>query len=219
MSALQATGGKIFASICSLPTWGPGALHMRDDPKVHGTDAERKLFTTDNQAWRTTAGKMAEHGIGVDMFVAAPGGTYVDVATIGRSSAFLSAAESMDEFAHAVTRETGYQAMMKVRCSNGLQVSAYHGNFIQHALGADLEIGSIDADKAIGVMFSYDGKLDPKLDAHFQTALLYTTAEGQRRVRCINVVAAVNEGGLETMKFIDQDCVVSIMAKEGKLAT
>ena len=90
MSALQATGGKIFASICSLPTWGPGALHMRDDPKVHGTDAER------NQAWRTTAGKMAEHGIGVDMFVAAPGGTYVDVATIGRSSAFLSAAESMD---------------------------------------------------------------------------------------------------------------------------
>ena len=89
MSALQATGGKIFASICSLPTWGPGALHMRDDPKVHGTDAERKLFTTDNQAWRTTAGKMAEHGIGVDMFVAAPGGTYIDVATIGRSSAFL----------------------------------------------------------------------------------------------------------------------------------
>lgn len=109
--------------------------------------------------------------------------------------------------------------MMKVRCSNGLQVSAYHGNFIQHALGADLEIGSIDADKAIGVVFSYDGKLDPKLDAHFQAALLYTTAEGQRRVRCINVVAAVNEGGLETMKFIDQDAVVSIMAKEGKLTT
>ncbi|UCK58143.1 hypothetical protein AFCA_001014 [Aspergillus flavus] len=233
MSALQATGGKIFASICSLPTWGPGALHMRDDPKVHGTDAERKLFTTDNQAWRTTAGKMAEHGIGVDMFVAAPGGTYVDVATIGHV-AEVSGGETFfypnfhaprdilklsQEFAHAVTRETGYQAMMKVRCSNGLQVSAYHGNFIQHALGADLEIGSIDADKAIGVMFSYDGKLDPKLDAHFQAALLYTTAEGQRRVRCINVVAAVNEGGLETMKFIDQDCVVSIMAKEAAAKT
>ncbi|KAB8273106.1 hypothetical protein BDV30DRAFT_211186 [Aspergillus minisclerotigenes] len=233
MSALQATGGKIFASICSLPTWGPGALHMRDDPKVHGTDAERKLFTTDNQAWRTTAGKMAEHGIGVDMFVAAPGGTYVDVATIGHV-AEVSGGETFfypnfhaprdilklsQEFAHAITRETGYQAMMKVRCSNGLQVSAYHGNFIQHALGADLEIGSIDADKAIGVMFSYDGKLDPKLDAHFQAALLYTTAEGQRRVRCINVVAAVNEGGLETMKFIDQDCVVSIMAKEAAAKT
>lgn len=121
------------------------------------------------------------------------------------------------ELAHAVTRETGYQTLMKVRCSNGLQVSAYHGNFVQHTLGADLEIAGVDADKAIGVLFSYDGKLDPKLDAHFQAALLYTSADGQRRVRCINVVAAVNEGGMETMKFVDQDAVVSVIAKEGKL--
>lgn len=106
---------------------------------------------------------------------------------------------------------------MKVRCSNGLQVSSYHGNFLQHTFGADLEIGAIDADKAIGVLFNYDGKLDTKLDAHFQAALLYTTASGQRRVRCINVVAAVNNGGLETMKFIDQDAVVAIIAKEGLL--
>lgn len=106
---------------------------------------------------------------------------------------------------------------MKVRCSNGLQVSSYHGNFVQHTLGADLDIAGVDADKAIGVLFSYDGKLDPKLDAHFQAALLYTSADGQRRVRCINVVAAVNEGGMETMKFVDQDAVVSVIAKEGKL--
>jgi hypothetical protein len=88
---------------------------------------------------------------------------------------------------------------------------------VQHTLGADLEIAGVDADKAIGVIFSYDGKLDPKLDAHFQAALLYTSADGQRRVRCINVVAAVNEGGMETMKYVDQDAVVSVIAKEGKL--
>lgn len=105
---------------------------------------------------------------------------------------------------------------MKVRCSNGLQVSNYHGNFLQHTFGADLEIGSIDADKALGVLFSYDGKLDPKLDAHFQAALLYTSADGQRRVRCINVMAAANEGGMDTMKSIDQDAVIGLVAKEGK---
>jgi protein transport protein SEC24 len=103
---------------------------------------------------------------------------------------------------------------MKVRCSNGLQVSAYHGNFTHHTFGADLEFGVIDADKAIGVMFSYDGKLDPKLDAHFQSALLYTTASGERRVRCHNLVASVAESGGEAMKFVDQDAIVSIMAKE-----
>lgn len=78
-------------------------------------------------------------------------------------------------------------------------------------------MGSIDADKAIGVLFSYDGKLDPKLDAHFQAALLYTTADGQRRVRCINLVAGVGNAGTDMMKTIDQDAVVSIMAKEGAL--
>ena len=117
---------------------------------------------------------------------------------------------------HTVTRETGYQALMKVRCSNGLQVSSYHGNFQQHTFGADLEFGTIDADKAIGVMFSYDGKLDPKLDAHFQCALLYTTQSGERRVRCTNTVASVSEGGANCMRHTDQDAVVSMIAKEGK---
>jgi protein transport protein SEC24 len=103
---------------------------------------------------------------------------------------------------------------MKVRCSNGLQVSAYHGNFTHHTFGADLEFGVIDADKAIGVMFSYDGKLDAKLDAHFQAALLYTAANGERRVRCQNLVASVAETGSEAMKYVDQDAITTIVAKE-----
>jgi protein transport protein SEC24 len=134
----------------------------------------------------------------------------------GRDNAKLSL-----EIKHTVTRETGYQALMKVRCSNGLQISAYHGNFIQHTFGADLEIGVIDADKAISVTFSYDGKLDSKLDAHFQSALLYTTASGERRVRCCNVIASVSENPRDCLKFVDQDAVYTILAKEAstKLAT
>ncbi|KAJ5308144.1 hypothetical protein N7476_008800 [Penicillium atrosanguineum] len=233
LASLQQTGGKVVCSVASLPTWGPGQLSVREDPKLHGTDAERKLFTTENPAWKKTATKFAEAGVGVDLFIAAPGGTYMDVATIGHVSG-LTGSETFfypnfhaprdllkirREMAHVVQRDTGYQALMKVRCSNGLQVSSYHGNFVQNTLGADLEIASVDADKAIGVIFSYDGKLDPKLDAHFQAALLYTSADGQRRVRCINVVAAVNDGAMETVKFVDQDAVVSVIAKEAASKT
>ncbi|KAJ5156008.1 hypothetical protein N7492_008811 [Penicillium capsulatum] len=233
LSALQATGGKVVCAVSGLPTSGPGHLSVREDPKIHGTDAERKLFTTDNPAWKKIASKLAEAGVGVDFFIASPGGVYMDVATIGTVSSVTGGEtffypnfhaprdllKVQREIAHAATRETGYQTLMKVRCSNGLQVASYHGNFVQHALGADLEIGGIDADKAMGVIFSYDGKLDTKLDAHFQAALLYTSADGQRRVRCINVVAGVNEGGLETMKFVDQDAVVSVIAKEAASKT
>jgi protein transport protein SEC24 len=228
LEALRATGGKIFCALSALPTHGPGKLQMRDDSKNRDTDAEKKLFTTDNAAWKKTSQAMVSAGVGVDFFVASAGGTYMDIATIGHMARltggetffypnFISPRDSakvQHEISHAFKRETGYQALMKVRCSNGLQVSSYHGSFLQHSFGADLEIGTIDADKAIGVIFSYDGKLDPKLDAHFQAALLYTSATGQRRVRCINVVAGVNEGAAETMRTVDQDAVINIIAKE-----
>ncbi|KAL8763419.1 MAG: hypothetical protein Q9194_007355 [Teloschistes cf. exilis] len=227
-AALATTGGKISCSISALPTHGPGRLFLRDKNDLHGIETERKLFQTEHADWRKVAGKMVESGIGVDFFIAAASGGYMDIATIGHVSA-LSGGETYfyptftvprdvqkltKELEHSVTRETGYQALMKVRCSNGLQVSSYHGNFQQNSLGADLELGSIDADKAVGVIFSYDGKLDSKLDAHFQCALLYTTAAGERRVRCTNTVASVGENIHEVMRLIDQDAVVSIIARE-----
>ncbi|EGD98891.1 Sec23/Sec24 family protein [Trichophyton tonsurans CBS 112818] len=207
LSALESTGGKIVCSLSCLPTWGPGRLFMRDQGMGPGTDAERKLFTTEHVEWKKTATKAAETGIGVDFFIAAGGGTYMDIATIGHVSAVAGGEmffypnfhaprdiqKLSKEICHSITRETGYQALLKVRCSNGLQISSYHGNFLQHTFASDLEMGSIDADKAFGIMFTYDGKLDPKLDAHFQAALLYTAGNGQRRVRCINIVAGVND--------------------------
>lgn len=235
VSSLEKTGGKIICSLSALPTWGPGRLFMRDDGKHPGGEIDKKLFTTEHPGWRKLAERMAAAGVGADFFLAAPTGGYLDIATIGYVSAitggetfyypnFVNGRDNAKlslEVKHAVTRETGYEALMKVRCSNGLQVSAYHGNFIQHTFGADLEIGSIDADRAIGVTFSHDGKLDSKLDAHFQSALLYTTANGERRVRCCNIVASVSDNAKESIKFVDQDAVVSIIAKEAatKLAS
>ncbi|KAK3990956.1 hypothetical protein QBC44DRAFT_324504 [Cladorrhinum sp. PSN332] len=235
VAALEKTGGKIFCSLAALPTWGPGRLFMRDDGKHPGGEPDKKLFSTEHPGWRKLAEKLVSIGAGVDFFMATPNGGYLDLATVGYVSAttggetffypnFIAPRDNTKlslEIKHAVTRETGYQALMKVRCSNGLQVSEYHGNFIQHTFGADLEIGVVDADKALGVTFGYDGKLDAKLDAHFQAALLYTTASGQRRVRCINVIAGVSENAKDSIKFIDQDAVVAIIAKEAstRLAT
>ena len=228
LAALEKTGGKIVCSLAALPTWGPGRLFLRDDGKQQGGDAEKKLFQTEHPGWRKAAEKMVAAGVGVDFFLAAPGGGYLDIATIGHVSAstggetfyypnFVSPRDTeklSNEILHTVTRETGYQALMKVRCSNGLQVASYHGNFIQHTFGADIEFGVVDSDKAMGIIFSYDGKLDAKLDAHFQSALLYTTASGERRVRCSNVIASVSDNAKDCMKFVDQDAVYALIAKE-----
>ncbi|KAK3061863.1 COPII coat Sec23p-Sfb3p heterodimer component, partial [Teratosphaeriaceae sp. CCFEE 6253] len=62
------------------------------------------------------------------------------------------------ELSHAVAREQGYAALMKVRCSNGLQVAHYSGGFTQHTFGADLELTGVSEDSGMGVTFAYDGK-------------------------------------------------------------
>ncbi|RKF58817.1 Uncharacterized protein C4.03c [Erysiphe neolycopersici] len=228
LAALEKTGGKIVCSLATLPTWGPGRLFLRDDGKQHNEDSEKKLFSTEHPDWRKIADKMSQAGVGADFFFASPNGGYLDVATIGHVSAttggetfyypnFTYPRDSeklIYEIVHNLTRETGYQALMKVRCSNGLQVSSYTGNFRESNFGTDIEIGIIDENKAFSVMFKYDGKLDGTLDAHFQSALLYTTSNGQRRVRCSNLIASVSDNAKDCIKYVDQDAVYSIMAKE-----
>ncbi|KAL8738264.1 MAG: hypothetical protein Q9190_008025, partial [Brigantiaea leucoxantha] len=82
-AALSSTGGKIICSLASLPTFGPGRLFLRDKNDLHGIESERKLFQTENSEWKKIANKMVESGIGVDFFLAAAGGGYMDIATIG----------------------------------------------------------------------------------------------------------------------------------------
>lgn len=227
LDAMEKSGGRIICSLSSLPTWGPGRLFLREDTKVLGTEKEKVLFTTEHHNWRKLAVKMVDSGVGLDLFLTPH--AYIDAATLGHVSSttggdvffypnFVTSRDTprlINDLVHVLHRETGYNALMKVRCSNGLQVASYSGNFLQRTQNGDLEFGVIDADKSMSVTFSYDGKLDRKVDAHFQAALLYTTRRGERRVRCLNVVAAVSDSRKDILAYVDQDATTYLMAKEG----
>ena len=228
LEALKPTGGRLICSLAALPTWGPSRLFMREKAELRDTEHEKKVFQNEHPSFHKAAKNYTEAGVGCDFFLAAPQGGYLDIATVGHISEktggecyyypnFVYPRDNLRvarEITRNVTRESGFQALLKIRCSNGLQVANYFGNFTQHTFGADIELGCIDADKSFGVSFSYDGKLDPKLDAHFQSALLYTTAAGERRIRCTNTVSSVSEGAQQAMKLVDQDAVVSLISKQ-----
>ncbi|KXT00608.1 hypothetical protein AC578_3145 [Pseudocercospora eumusae] len=234
LSALHDTGGKIMCSLASLPTYGPGParLTMRDKGMQTATndhpEQDRVLLKCENPSYKKFQADCVKAAVGVDFFLTAPSGGYLDVASIGyiaektggETFYYANWAYPRDtlrlqkELSHALQRDQGYAALMKVRCSNGLQVAHYSGNFTQHTFGADLEMASITEDTSMSVTFSYDGKLETRNDAHFQSALLYTTTSGQRRVRCSNVVATVTENARDSMRFVDQDAVIAVLAKE-----
>lgn len=95
----------------------------------------------------------------------------------------------------------------------GLRISKHFGNFLEVA--TDLALGTLDADKAISVQYEHMRSLDERELAFLQSAVLYTTPEGQRRVRTCNLALQVASLAGSVFRFADMDTVVTHMIREG----
>ncbi|KAI0761129.1 sec24-like protein [Irpex lacteus] len=226
MGALLGRGGQVVVFAATLPTIGPGALKPREDEAaLYDTDKETQLYLPRNDDWDEVGQQCSDEGIGVSMFL----GMHkpIDVATIGRvvstsgGELFFHprfepqrdgrALES--QLRRLVSRMTGYNCAMRVRCSSGLRVSQQYGNFYENAAG-DLDFGTLDADKAISVSLSHSHTLDERQYAFLQSAVLYTTADGQRRVRTCNLALSVVTLAGNVFRFADLDTTVSHLLRE-----
>ena len=96
----------------------------------------------------------------------------------------------------------------------GLRVANQYGNFYESP-AADMEFGTIDADKAISVEFQHTRTLDDRQYAFIQSAILYTTVTGERRVRVHNVALRVVTLAGNVFQYADMDATVSHILREG----
>ncbi|KAL6046314.1 Protein transport protein Sec24C [Balamuthia mandrillaris] len=197
--ALEETGGKVLIFQCSLPVAGNGRLKKRDDPKLIGTDKESALYKPQGSYYTELGVKCAEKQVSVDTFLFSA--SFVDTATIGEVSrvtggqiyhypSFATIPGEQHKFVadlrHNILRPTGFEAVMRIRCSAGLSVHGYQGHFHMRN-STDLELAAIDCDKSIAASLRHDESLDEKSMAVLQCALLYTTSKGERRIRVHNI--------------------------------
>nr|CAB3489788.1 unnamed protein product [Digitaria exilis] len=176
--AIKSTGGKLLVFQSVLPSLGVGSLSARE---------------AEGRANVTTGDKVC-----VDLFLTTQ--AYVDIASIsvvpqttgGRVyyyypfSALSDPAKLFNDLRWNISRPQGFEAVMRVRCSQGLQVQDYFGNFCKR-VPTDIDLPAIDSDKTVMVTFKHDDKLQENTECGFQCALLYTTVYGQRRIRVINL--------------------------------
>ncbi|KAM3255366.1 hypothetical protein ACQJBY_048591 [Aegilops geniculata] len=200
--AMKPTGGKLLVFQSVLPSVGTGSLSARETEgrsNISSGDKEaHKLLQPVDKTLKTMALEFAEYQVCVDVFLTTQ--SYTDVASIsvvpsttgGRVyyyfpfSALSDPAKLFNDLRWNITRPQGYEAVMRVRCSQGLQAQDYSGNFCKR-VPTDIDLPAIDSDKTIMVSFKHDDKFQENSECGFQCALLYTTVYGQRRIRVINI--------------------------------
>lgn len=129
-------------------------------------------------------------------------------ASVGNAAPFID--QVAIDLDRTLSRETGLEAVMRVRCSKGVAVSQYHGNLFVRS--ADLlALPNVDADKAFAVQFKVNDVASRT--AAVQAALLYTTTTGQRRIRVLTVSLPVVNNLGAIFKHADLDAVVNVMTK------
>jgi protein transport protein SEC24 len=232
-SALQAAhqlinkiGGKIICLSASLPTIGEGALKARDDPKLLGTNKESSLLTAASAFYKTFAIECSKQQVSVDMFLFSA--NYTDVATLGCLPRYtagqtylypgFNASRSEDaikfstEFGRVLAMPLGLEAVIRVRATRGIRMSAFHGNFFIRSTDL-LALPTVPLDQN----YVIELQLEDDLKGAFvvlQTAILHTTCFGERRIRVITQAMPTTDSTAELFGSADQIAIASYLANK-----
>jgi len=217
-------GGKIMLFASALPSQGVGKLKNREDMKLIGTDKETSLLNAESNWYKESSLDCSRQQVSVDCFLTPQ--QFIDVATLGSMSQFTGGqvyfypsfkaqfdGERMSrDLQRDITRETGFEAVMRVRMSKGLKAQAHFGNFFIRSTDL-LALPNIDSDKAFGVQLALAESTVTTKYASFQCALLYTTSSGERRIRVFTQCLPVTNQLVDLFKSADVDAVTTLTAK------
>ena len=125
-----------------------------------------------------------------------------------------------EELSHAMQSFVGYDAVFKVRTSSGLQVKAYlasKGTPQDDGLVSSEEINLpfVSPSTCIAVQFEHAiGGIRKGQRAYVQTALLYTTPSGQRRVRVSTLALNSTTSVAQVFRSVDFGATAMFLARE-----
>ncbi|KAJ1480490.1 hypothetical protein T484DRAFT_1810588, partial [Baffinella frigidus] len=101
---------------------------------------------------------------------------------------------------------------MRVRASRGVKVAGFHGNY--YLRGADLlALPTCDSDKAFVCDLVHEEQNLTTSHVCVQCALLYTTSDGERRIRVHNLNLPVTQNMAELYATMDVPCTINSLIK------
>lgn len=199
---------------------------------VRETEAPTPLTLT----YRSLGKLCAKDGIGVDLFLFAPVSQVQrrqqDVPTLGELSRVTGGQLYRYGYGNSdnwkfnadlrrnLTRPWGCNAVLKARAGKGIYPAEYLGNYLP--LGGNTKtkcasFASIDADKAIGVIFAHgnNSRFPVNGNVVFQTALLYTNGVNGALCLRVHTIMAPSSAIISTIfRSFDCDTVIGLLARK-----
>jgi protein transport protein SEC24 len=226
-SLLKSSGGKIVCFLASRPSRHEGALKDRNEAKLYNTPKETTLLTPENNFYKLLATESVKDQVSVDLFLAPPSQAYLDIATISGLAKYTGGrlfyypgfnaarSEDVDQFSGDLRRflglEHNWEAVLRIRASQGLSLAAYHGSFFLRQTDL-LALPSVNPDNSYSAQLVVEENLVGSR-ASLQAALLHTTSHGERRIRVVNFVAPVTEDPRDILLSASLPGIVGVLPK------
>ncbi|XP_077448833.1 protein transport protein Sec24A isoform X2 [Stigmatopora argus] len=217
-SALQAafkllspTGGRLSVFQTQLPNLGVGALQSREDPNQRASAKDIQHLSPATDFYKKLALDCSGQQVAVDLFLLSS--QYCDLASLGCISRYSAGSiyyfpsyhhqhnpaqveRFQKDLKRYLTRKIGFEGVMRIRCTKGLSIHTFHGNFFVRSTDL-LSLPNVNPDAGFAVQMSIEENLDNMQVVSFQAALLYTSSKGERRIRvhtlCLPVVHSLSD--------------------------
>jgi protein transport protein SEC24 len=234
MQACKHIGGRVVAFVSGAPNVGLGTIAQR----TTGTDGHdeaamaQPLTDAAGEFYKNLALDCSRFQIAVDLVVTAA--QHAELATLaqlpqitGGEVMHLEGFQAKRDGAALVrnvhgllTRNIAWEAVIRVRCSKGLRVTAHYGHFFVRSTDL-LALPAVDHGKAFAVALQVSEPQQFPGYASIQNALLYTSSAGERRIRVSTISIPLSPNAVDVIGSCDAEAAIGIIAKMAaeKLAT
>ncbi len=217
-------GGKLVVFQTGAPSAGIGKIKARDNPAMYGTDREYTLRCPDDPFYKRFSAEASRFQICIDVY--AGGSVYQDLPSLGALCKYTGGqmyyypgfTKDKDgrklhaELKRNVSREIAWESVMRIRCSKGLRISNFFGTFFVRSTDL-LALPACDADKTFAVEITHEETLVTGQSSFLQAALLYTSSQGERRIRVLTMSVPIVPDLIDLYKACDTGCTAALMAK------
>jgi len=238
MRVLSRIGGRITVIQAQLPNHGAlndgSVLARREDPSFKKTTSIDKngnyltsLLSPATDFYRNLGLECCEHQISTDLFNLST--SYADLASVSPLAKYSSGtvfhysnspAEHTttlirfdQDFRNNLVRPIGLESVLRMRFTKGLKIHSFHGNFFVRSPNL-LVLPNANPDASFALQMAIEDDLKPDVrNVYFQASILYTTPEGERRIRVHTARYPTVPTLPEIIYGANQTAIVAILAK------